>query len=87
MLNTDAGQAALKYDRFTRAAYVNALITKWMTLSTASDISKAISDCAELQGMLVILGVKTNDEAFGKLTQISQILSRKLLAAQAGNLK
>lgn len=58
-----------------------------MSLSTASDISKAISDCAELQGTLVILGVKTNDEAFGKLTQISQILSRKLLAAQAGNLK
>lgn len=87
LLNTDAGQAALKYDRFTRTAYVNALIIKWMSLSTASDISKAISDCAELQGTLVILGVQTNDEAFGKLTQISQILSRKLLAAQAGNLK
>lgn len=86
LLNTDAGQAALKYDRFSRTAYINALIIKWMSLSTASDISKAISDCAELQGTLVILG-ETNDEAFGKLTQISQILSRKLLAAQAGNLK
>lgn len=87
MLNSNAGQDALKYDGFTRTAYVNALIAKWMTLSTASDISKAISDCAELQGTFVILGVKTNDEAFGKLTQVSQILSRKLLAAQAGNLK